>query len=73
MSSKGKQKDIEKPEREAEIAFLLKMTIRKLDQSQVTYKYDADRFEREDTLKLRIKTEYSVSVEIEPSPKVRLR
>ena len=72
MSDKSKEKK-EKPERDPEISFFLTMRITKMDKTPILYKFDATRFNREETIKLKTKTEYRVSIEVGPAPKTRLR
>ena len=73
MNNKNKQKKKEKPERDPEIKFSLKMRITQMDKSPILYKNDATRFNREETVKLKTKAEYRIWLEIEPTPNTKLR
>ena len=56
-----------------EIKFGIEMKMTHLDKSPVIYKFDADRFNHQDTLKLQVKRFYAIKMEVDPSPIVPLR
>ena len=56
-----------------EIKFGMELQMTNLDKSPVIYKFDADRFNHQDSLKLQIKRFYAIKMEIDPTPIVPLR
>lgn len=56
-----------------EVKFGIEMKMTHEDKSSVLYKFDADRFNHQDSLKLQVKKFYAIKMEIDPTPVVPLR
>lgn len=75
MSRRGKRSSKKKSTDDlpVEIQFHIAMTLAKADTSPILYKYDADRFNFKDSIKLRSKSYYLITLELVPTPAPVLR